>query len=105
LGSRGRQISEFEASLVYRVSSRTARAIQRNPVLKNRKGGKKRRPSALKHLCINQFTCVTCINEVLQAKTLASSFRIRQAILFIARPRRLDGVSGEIYKRIDSNFV
>jgi hypothetical protein len=31
LGGRGRQISEFEASLVYRVSSRTARAIQRNP--------------------------------------------------------------------------
>jgi hypothetical protein len=25
LGGRGRQISEFEASLVYRVSSRTAR--------------------------------------------------------------------------------
>jgi len=31
LGGRGRQISEFEARLVYRVSSRTARAIQRNP--------------------------------------------------------------------------
>jgi hypothetical protein len=30
LGGRGRQISEFEASLVYRVSSRTARATQRN---------------------------------------------------------------------------
>jgi ABC-type Na+ efflux pump permease subunit len=29
LGGRGRQISEFEASLVYRVSSRTARATQR----------------------------------------------------------------------------
>jgi hypothetical protein len=29
-GGRGRQISEFEASLVYRVSSRTARATQRN---------------------------------------------------------------------------
>jgi hypothetical protein len=28
-------ISEFEASLVYKVSSRTARATQRNPVLKN----------------------------------------------------------------------
>jgi hypothetical protein len=27
-------ISEFEASLVYRVSSRTARAKHRNPVLK-----------------------------------------------------------------------
>jgi hypothetical protein len=34
LGGRGRQISEFEASLVYRVSSRTARATQRNPVSK-----------------------------------------------------------------------
>jgi hypothetical protein len=33
---RGRQISEFEAKLVYRVSSRTARAIQRNPVLKKK---------------------------------------------------------------------
>jgi hypothetical protein len=35
LGGRGRQIPEFEASLVYNVSSRTARAIQRNPVSKN----------------------------------------------------------------------
>jgi hypothetical protein len=34
LGGRGRQIFEFEASLVYKVSSRTARAIQRNPVSK-----------------------------------------------------------------------
>jgi hypothetical protein len=37
LGGRGRQISEFRASLVYKVSSRTARAIQRNPVSKNQK--------------------------------------------------------------------
>jgi hypothetical protein len=29
--------SEFEASLVYRVTSRTARATQRNPVLKTNK--------------------------------------------------------------------
>jgi hypothetical protein len=34
LGGRGRRISEFEAILVYKVSSRTARAIQRNPVSK-----------------------------------------------------------------------
>jgi hypothetical protein len=32
LGDRGRQISEFKASLVYKVSSRTSRVIQRNPV-------------------------------------------------------------------------
>jgi hypothetical protein len=37
LGGRGRRISEFEASLVFKVSSRTARAIQRNPVSKNQK--------------------------------------------------------------------
>jgi hypothetical protein len=37
LGGRGRRISEFEASLVYKVSSRTARATQRNPVSKNQK--------------------------------------------------------------------
>jgi hypothetical protein len=37
------QISEFEASLVYRVSSRTARAIQRNPVSKNQKKKKKKK--------------------------------------------------------------
>jgi hypothetical protein len=37
---RGRRISEFEASLVYKVSSRTARAIQRNPVSENKKPNK-----------------------------------------------------------------
>jgi hypothetical protein len=33
---RSRQISEFEASLVYRVNSGTARVPQRNTVLKNK---------------------------------------------------------------------
>jgi hypothetical protein len=37
LGGKGRQISEFEATLVHNVSSRTARAIQRNPVSKTNK--------------------------------------------------------------------
>jgi hypothetical protein len=36
LGGRGRWISEFKASLVYKVSSRTARTTQRNPVSKNK---------------------------------------------------------------------
>jgi hypothetical protein len=43
LGGRGRQISEFKASLVYRVSSRTARTIQRNPSSKKKKKKKKRK--------------------------------------------------------------
>jgi hypothetical protein len=48
LEGRGRRISEFEASLVYKVSSRTARTIQRNSVskkqkTKNKKQKKKKR--------------------------------------------------------------
>jgi hypothetical protein len=41
LGGRGRRISEFKASVVYRESSRTARATQRNHVLKNQKNKNK----------------------------------------------------------------
>jgi hypothetical protein len=52
LGGRGRQISEFEASLVYRVSSRTARATQRNPVLKKTKQNKKRKKEILDSLTV-----------------------------------------------------
>jgi hypothetical protein len=37
LGGRGRWISEFEASLVYRVSSRTTRVTQKNLVSKKPK--------------------------------------------------------------------
>jgi hypothetical protein len=40
LGGRGRQISEFKASLVYRMSSQTARAIQRNPISKKQSKNK-----------------------------------------------------------------
>jgi hypothetical protein len=43
LGSRGRWISEFEASLVNRVSFRTARATQRNAVSKNQNQKKKKK--------------------------------------------------------------
>jgi hypothetical protein len=44
LGVRGRGISEFEASLVYRVSSRRARTTQRNPVSKKPKNKKIKNP-------------------------------------------------------------
>jgi hypothetical protein len=43
LGGRGRWISEFKTSLVYRVSSRTARATQRNPVSKKQNQKKKKK--------------------------------------------------------------
>jgi hypothetical protein len=40
---RGRQISEFKDSLVYRVSSRTARATQRNPASINDNNNNKKK--------------------------------------------------------------
>jgi hypothetical protein len=45
LEGRGRQISEFEISLVYKASSRKARVIQRNPVLKKKERKKKKHKS------------------------------------------------------------
>jgi hypothetical protein len=47
LGGKGKWISEFKASLVYRVSSRTAGATQRNPVSgkKKKKTTKPKGPS------------------------------------------------------------
>jgi hypothetical protein len=50
LGGRDRQISEFEANLVYKVCSRTARTIQRNPVLeKKTKQNKKKKTKKTKN--------------------------------------------------------
>jgi hypothetical protein len=43
LGDRGRRISEFEASLGYKVSSRTASATQRNLVSKNKNKNKNKK--------------------------------------------------------------
>jgi hypothetical protein len=40
LGGRGRWIPEFEASLVYTVSCRIARAKQKNPAFKNKNKNK-----------------------------------------------------------------
>ena len=43
LGRQRQRISESEASLVYKVISRTARATQRNPVSENQKKKKKKK--------------------------------------------------------------
>jgi hypothetical protein len=56
LGGRGRRISEFEANLVYKVSSRTARAIQRNPVSKKTK----------KKVCVRR--CIHTLGQTWQSR-------------------------------------
>jgi hypothetical protein len=56
LGGRGRQISEFKASLVYRESSRTARATQRNLVSKNQKRKKKKKKKEDFKITLNTYS-------------------------------------------------
>jgi hypothetical protein len=53
LGGRGRWISEFEASLVYKVSSRTARAIDK-PCLKKQKTKNKKQKTKKKKKNLSQ---------------------------------------------------
>jgi hypothetical protein len=61
LGGRGKRISEFEASLVYRVSSRTARAIHtEKPYLekqKNKQTNKQTKPKQNKKKETLDFIC------------------------------------------------
>jgi hypothetical protein len=49
LGGRGRRISEFKATLVYRVNSRTARATQRHPVSNKQTKNKNKTNKQTKH--------------------------------------------------------
>jgi hypothetical protein len=57
LGGRGRRISEFEASLVYKVSSKTARATQRNPVSEKKNKEKKgKEMPAFASVCSKNFS-------------------------------------------------
>jgi hypothetical protein len=78
LGGRGRWISEFEASLVYRVSSRTARATQRNPVSKKPKKKKKKGLFSVQwHRCM--MGTAVCSAEGLEVKETCTKYRHHMA--------------------------
>jgi hypothetical protein len=64
LGGRDRWISEFEASLVYKVSFRTARAIQRNPASKNKKETKTKTKQTNKQTRGGKIYLKVSINDV-----------------------------------------
>jgi hypothetical protein len=76
----------FKASLVYRVSSRIARATQRNPVSKNQtkpnqtKPTNKQKSSVPKSFFI--ITCITILKYLLRPKT---SSQILNKLSLIAR--------------------
>jgi hypothetical protein len=56
LGGRGREISKFEASLVYREISRTAGATQRNLGLEKTKQNKKKTTTTTTTTTTKDFT-------------------------------------------------
>jgi hypothetical protein len=70
LVGRGRRISEFEGSLVYRVSSRTARATQRNPVSKKQKTNKQTNKQNRRSYILSQFSSfglpISLLSELLK---------------------------------------
>jgi hypothetical protein len=97
LGGRGRWISEFEASLVYRVSSRTARATQRNPVSKKHKKKKrkekKRKEKKRKEKKRKKKFCMCTLsqlhNELCHAEAMGRDFG-QLELVFSATPQYLE---------------
>jgi hypothetical protein len=64
LGGRGSRISDFKASLVYRVSARTVRATQRNPVSKKQKQQQKRhRRRERQRWRLTSCLCLPALNQ------------------------------------------
>ena len=74
MGGRGGQISEFEARLVYKVSSRTARAIPKNPVSKNKNKNKNKNKTTTKE--IQETTAIQV--EALREETQKSLKEIQE---------------------------
>ena len=55
LEGRGRWISKFEASLVYRVSSKTARAKQRNRLVSKKPNPKQNKTNPKNHTRVGEM--------------------------------------------------
>jgi hypothetical protein len=70
LGGRGRQICEFEASLVYRVSSRTVRATQKPCLEKNKNKNKQTNKKNVKMRIMGNFH--ECIKKKSQSTSHGS---------------------------------
>jgi hypothetical protein len=92
LGGRGRWISEFEASLVYRVSSRTARTIQRNPVSKKTKKNKKKQKQKKTTTKKNPKTTTTTTKNNQKQNKTKNTPHTETGMCFCFNPRCVDVV-------------
>jgi hypothetical protein len=92
LGGRGRQISEFEASLVYKVSSRTARATERNDVSKQTN-------KQIKNQKTNKQTIKQNVGSIeIQEIT---SWKFCKALLISDKERYLDEIPDKEFKMLN----
>jgi hypothetical protein len=82
LGGRGRWISEFKTSLDYRVSSRTARATQRNPVWKKGSVGACRGRQISEFQASLVYSVPGLHRETLSRKTKQNQNRIYISIIY-----------------------
>jgi hypothetical protein len=104
LGGRGRQISEFEASLVYRVSSRTVRARQRNPFSKKQNQNETKQQQQQKKTFPHKIVCPLNTNStlphvpkqlpsyILSMNLTAQEPRINETILYVSFETWLDSL-------------
>jgi hypothetical protein len=79
---RGRQFSEFEASLIYRVSSRTARGTQRNSVL-NPPIPPKRERERESCICSSRYLDASLCGYLLVLTRLSSKTRNKMRVFII----------------------
>ena len=85
MGGRGRWISESEASLIYRVSSRTARTAQRNTV------SKKKKKEWMLRQGLGEEVQGPGLREVTAHHVLASIFIGAQSMVHVCQPLRSPG--------------
>jgi hypothetical protein len=74
------KISEFKVSLVYKVSSRTARAIQRNPVSKNQPTKQTNKQTKVVEFCCH--SCFVCLFSS-QISSLRPEFLVKITAVII----------------------
>jgi hypothetical protein len=92
LGGRGRWISEFEATLVYSVSSRTTKATQRNPVSKKTKKKKEKQKHRPRKECsgVSGFPGNGSVwpARSIQSPVILTGIMVCEVILYLSKPKR-----------------
>jgi hypothetical protein len=89
LRGRGRQISEFRDSLVYRVSSRTARTTRRHPDLKNQNKQQKNKNFLLHSQCSVSINFINVTHTLFYFSAFIAVSSVDTSVFFRTLPLQL----------------